>query len=276
MTKTKVESNFYSIREIKINRVDSDNNIYSIIVKADVVDDGFNNIIGKDVILTANKCKLNNGLLKLIEKRFIEEVRLKGINNETLLSYPDITKTFNIQTNLDLELLVDTKDNTCCKLILNTNENLNIQEEYDDIIDEIEDKKQELKDLEDKKEKLKEIIWENRIKNIFNKNTITKDDIDFMFRNYYTLVSVEPYYNELSENKERAIIVLDGFRLNIFNLDKSNKIISALNIKEEIFNNLIGKYIDLFSFEDEQIRGTRVREIGWVESGEFNIYDEYK
>lgn len=146
-------------------------------------------------------------------------------------------------------------------------ENFNeLQSQYNKILKVIEDKKQELNKLEIDKNYWKNKLWESRCK----KETLSNEDIDEIFKKYTDMVFSDPYYNEC-KNGNACIRVSIGFTYRYFNLDENNKITSTYNADDELSQSLIGKYIDLNSYEGYEIKGNKKYVVGIIKQGKFEI-----
>lgn len=140
------------------------------------------------------------------------------------------------------------------------------QKHYDEILKIIEQKKSELKSLENEKYRISNMLWESR----FSKNVLTRDDFYEIFKRNAGIVWSNPYYNECKK-EYNSIQVSIGTEFKYFYLDNDNKIIGTYNADDHISKSLIGKFVDLNSYEGEGIRGNHQYHIGIIKDGKFQI-----
>jgi hypothetical protein len=141
-----------------------------------------------------------------------------------------------------------------------------LQQQYNEVSNIIKLKEQELIPFKTKQNNLSYEIWKTKL----TKEILTKKDIEDIFERSGKHVWSNPYYNEHKKNNN-CIQVNVGIGLKYFYLDETNKIINTYNAEDEISKKLIGKYIDMNSYEKEKIKGSLVNNVGVIENGKFII-----
>jgi hypothetical protein len=269
---------FYNIKDINIKRKKDD--VYSITINADVTDD--DNNVAENVIFTANNCVLKNGQLRLL----VEEEYTPHHLSLNPYSTAFLNRSFKLPVGLEFDLMMNKKEDYFFKFECNS-ENETKTKEYQSnleycqklhkgIIAQIKQKELELNMLKDQENKMKNVIRKEKIEKTLNKDVLVKEDFKNIFDKNNNFVRVYPYY--LIENGKglNAILVVDGIKCNYFYLNDENDIISTYNINDELPKKLIGKRVDLMSFEGDRIEGTRHEKVGKVQLGRFIIEKEYR
>jgi hypothetical protein len=141
-----------------------------------------------------------------------------------------------------------------------------VNKQYLDVLKAINNKQKELNSLEVEKNRLSGILYESRLA----KDILNKEDINKIFSKFSTMVWSTPYYNECTkENNSIQVTVSMGYKY--FKLDENNKIINTYNADDDTSKSLIGKYIDLNSYEADEIRGNHKLKVGIIKDGKFKL-----
>lgn len=139
-----------------------------------------------------------------------------------------------------------------------------VLKQYQDVNKLIEKNKNELKYLENEKTRIAKMLHEARL----SKDILTKTDIEEIFKKHSNYVWSNPYFNECAD-KDFCIQVSVGMDFKYFYLDKDNKIIYTYNADDNLSKSLIGKFIDVNSYEEKDIKGNYKIKVGIIKNGKF-------
>ena len=143
-----------------------------------------------------------------------------------------------------------------------------IYKQYVQLNDEIKYLKNKIKALQEEEYIIEKELYNARLR----KDIFKKEDIDAIFN----IARSHPYYNECLHDGNFIRVVQGGSYIYL-RLDKNNKIIEIENLNnDKLSKTLIGKTVDITSYEGDVVRGNWEYDVGKIKNGEFVIKPKFR